>query len=91
MNSLTQYVSAVSSKSRTTTEVIQSVKSYEVNTEMGLKNVQLVYYDTPGLFDNKGGIISKGLKVLSEVEFALMVVDCNKRFDSIIQATVDRL
>lgn len=91
MNSLTQYVSAVSSKSQTTTEVIQAIKSYEVNTEMGLKNVQLIYYDTPGLFDNKGGVISKGLKVLPEVEFALMVVDCNKRFDTIIQTTVDRL
>ena len=64
MNSLSHYVSAVSTKSRTTTQVIKAVKSYEVNTEMGLKNIQLVYYDTPGLFDNKGGVISKGLKVL---------------------------
>ena len=71
--------------------MIKGVKSYELNTELGPKNVQLVYHDTPGLFDNKGGVISKGLKVLNEVDFVLMVIDCNKRFDSIVEATVDRL
>lgn len=65
MNNLSHYVSAVSSKARTTTQNIQAVKSYEINTELGLKNVQLIYYDSPGLFDNKGGIISKGISILS--------------------------
>ena len=64
MNNLTHYVSAVSSKAQTTTEVMQAVKSYSINTELGLKNIQLIYHDTPGLFDNKGGVISKGLKVI---------------------------
>ena len=91
MNNLAHYVSAVSPKAQTTFEVIKAVKSSEINTEMGIKRVQLVYYDTPGLFPNKGGIISKGLKILNEVDFALMVVDCNKRFDAITEAAVDRL
>ena len=53
--------------------------------------MQLKYFDTPGLMYKKEGFISKGWKVLSEIDFSLMVVDSAKRFDNMIKESIRRL
>ncbi len=57
-------VSAISPKINTTDEILNAYKSFEIENEEGIKNVQLKYYDTPGLTYNKTGFLSKGWKVL---------------------------
>ena len=59
VGSLAHKISAVSPKSQTTYEVINVIKSHEVPTELGLKNVQLNYFDTPGLLQKRGGFSTK--------------------------------
>ena len=39
----------------------------------------------------KEGFVSKGWKVLSEIDFTLLVVDSAKRFDNMIKESITRL
>ena len=39
----------------------------------------------------KTGFISKGWKVLSEIDFSILVVDSAKRFDDIVKESIKRL
>lgn len=39
----------------------------------------------------KEGFISKGWKVLSEIDFSLLVVDSAKRFDDMVKESIKRL
>lgn len=78
-------MSAVSPKAVTTDEKIESIKSFERDSEEGIKNIQLKYIDTPGVVAHKTGFISKGLKYLSDIDFALLIVDGAKRFDDVIK------
>lgn len=64
LSKLSHKVSAVSPKKNTTDEVIHAYKSFEIQNEEGLRNIQLKYYDTPGLSQHKTGYLSRGWKVL---------------------------
>jgi GTPase Era involved in 16S rRNA processing len=91
MSRLSHKVSAVSPKKNTTDEVIRAYKSFEIENEEGLKNVQLKYYDTPGLSQHKTGYLSRGWKVLRELDFTLLVIDSAKKFDDLVQESINRL
>jgi GTPase Era involved in 16S rRNA processing len=56
-----------------------------------MRNVQIQYFDTPGLMYRKEGFISKGWGVLSKVDFSLLVVDSAKRFDDMLKESIKRL
>ncbi len=58
---------------------------------MEFKSVQLNYFDTPGLEQRKGGFKSSHWGIINEVDFALVVLDSNKRFDDNIKVTIERL
>ena len=81
MGKLGHKVSAVSPKNNTTTEIIHNVKSLKYQTDEGIRNVQLKFHDTPGLMYKKEGFVSKGWKVLGEIDFSLLVVDGAQRFN----------
>jgi len=81
VGSLAHKISAVSPKSQTTHEVINVIRSHEVPTELGLKNVQLNYFDTPGLLHKRGGFTTKSWDILGDIDFALLVLDSTKRFE----------
>jgi small GTP-binding protein len=81
VGSLAHKISAVSPKAQTTHEVINVIRSHEINTELGLKNVQLNYYDTPGLMQKRGGFSTKCWEILGDINFALLVLDSTKRFE----------
>lgn len=91
MGKLSHRVSAVSPKASTTEENIEGIKSFERDSEEGIRYVQLKYVDTPGLVAKGGGFVSKGFKALSEIDFALLVVDGAKRFDDCIKESIKRL
>lgn len=91
MSRLGHKVSAVSPKNNTTDEILNAYKSFEIEGEEGLKNVQLKYYDTPGLTHKKTGFLSKGWKVLGEIDFSLLIVDSSKKFDDLIEESINRL
>lgn len=40
---------------------------------------------------NKTGYISKGWKVLADIDFSLVVVDSSKKFDDLMQQSINRL
>lgn len=88
---LAHKISAVSPKSHTTSEVVNVVKSYQVDSELGLKNVQLNYYDAPGLVSFKGGFLSRNWEIIKDIDFALLVLDANKRFEEGVRIALDRL
>lgn len=88
---LAHRISAVSSKASTTTEIISGIKCFERDSDEGIKNIQIKYFDTPGLMYKKEGFISKGWKVLSEIDFSLLVVDSAKRFDEMTKESIKRL
>lgn len=50
---LAHRISAVSAKASTTTDIVTGVKSFERESEDGIKNIQLKYFDTPGLMYKK--------------------------------------
>lgn len=85
---LAHKISAVSPKAQTTHEVINVIKSYEVSTELGLKNVQLNYHDTPGLVQYRGGFQTKHWNVLGDIDFALVVLDSTKRFEEGVRVAI---
>ena len=88
---LAHKISAVSPKAQTTSEVINIIRSHEINTELGLKNVQLNYFDTPGLWNNRGGFSTKNWNIINDIDFALLVLDANKRFEEGIRVALERL
>ncbi len=56
-----------------------------------MKNIQLKYFDTPGLTNNKTGYLSKGWKILGSIDFSLLVIDSSKKFDDLLQESINRL
>jgi len=88
---LAHKIGAVSPKRNTTDEVLHAVKSFEVEAYEGIKNVQLKYYDSPGLTYNKTGYTSKGWGVLGEIDFSLLIIDSSKKFDDLLQESIKRL
>ena len=84
-------VSSVSPKKNTTDDVLHAFKSLEAEGDDGLRNVQLNYFDTPGLMHNKTGFLSKGWRVLGEIDFSLLVIDSSKKFDDLLQESINRL
>ena len=56
-----------------------------------MKNIQLKFYDTAGMMYKKTGFISKGWKVLSEIDFSLLVIDSTKSFDEMTKQSIKRL
>lgn len=40
---------------------------------------------------NKTGYLSKGWKVLSDIDFSLLVIDSSKKFDDLLQESINRL
>lgn len=91
MSRLSHKVSAVSPKKNTTDEVLHAFKSFEVQNEEGIKNIQLKYFDTPGLSQNKTGYLSRGWSVLGDIDFSLLVIDSSKKFDDLLQESIKRL
>lgn len=75
----------------TTDEILHSFKSFELEHEDGIKNIQLKYFDTPGLAHHKTGFVSKGWKVLGDIDFSLLVIDSSKKFDDLLQESISRL
>lgn len=53
--------------------------------------MQLKYFDTPGLSHHKTGYLSKGWKVLGEIDFSLLVIDSSKKFDDLLEEAIKRL
>lgn len=88
---LSHKVSAVSPKNNTTSDVLHGFKSIEVQDEEGVKNIQFKYYDTPGLTRNKTGYLSKGWKVLGDIDFSLLIIDSSKSFDDLLKESISRL
>jgi small GTP-binding protein len=88
---LAHKISAVSAKAHTTSEVVNVVKSYQVDSELGLKNVQLNYFDAPGLVSHKGGFLSRNWDIIKDIDFALLVLDSNKRFEEGVRVSIERL
>jgi GTPase len=84
-------VSSVSPKQNTTDEVLHVLRSLEVEGEEGPRNVQLKYFDTPGLMHNKTGFLSRGWRVLGDIDFSLLVIDSSKRFDDLLKEAISRL
>jgi GTPase Era involved in 16S rRNA processing len=84
-------VSAVSPKNNTTSDILHAFKSFETETQEGIKNVQIKYFDTPGLSHNKTGYLSKGWKVLGDIDFSLLIIDSSKKFDDLLQESINRL
>jgi len=62
-----------------------------VENEDGIRNVQLKYFDSPGLMHNKTGYLSKGWKVLNDIDFSLLIIDSSKKFDDLLQESINRL
>ena len=91
MAKLGHKVTAVSPKSHTTDEIVSAFRSWEVEADEGIRNVQVKYLDSPGLMRNKTGYLSKGWKVLREIDFSLLVVDSSKKFDDLLQESIRRL
>lgn len=85
MAKLGHKVSAVSPKSHTTDEILEAYRSLEVEKDEEIRNVQLKYFDSPGLMHNKTGFVSRGWKVLGEIDFSLLVVDSSKKFDDLMK------
>lgn len=82
---LSHKVGAVSPKNNTTSDVLHAFKSFETQDDEGIRNIQLKYFDTPGLSRNKTGYLSKGWRVLGDIDFSLLVIDSSKNFDDLLK------
>ena len=91
LSKLSHKISAVSPKNNTTDEVLHAFKSLQIEAQDETRNVQLKYYDTPGLMHHKTGFQSKGWKVLGDIDFSLLVIDSSKKFDDLLQESINRL
>ena len=91
MTHLSHKVTAVSPKAHTTDEITHAYRSWEVETEEGVRNVQIKYFDSPGLMRHKTGYVSKGWKVLGDIDFSLLIVDSSRQFDDLLEESIRRL